>query len=380
MQSNIRGEITARQFDEEVKKGIKIGADEVDGILDHLEDIGIHISTDAVEEIFEKMSAGGMYIGMDDLTAGLTTSNVGAPVQFLQTWLPGTVNIVTAPRMIDTLVGIVSAGSFEDAEVVWPVIENTGLAVPYGDYTQTPRAGWNQNFNRRTVVRFEDGIQVSKVEEARAARMRINSAEEKRKGAALSLNISRNMIGFKGFNSGDGGTYGLFNDPGLPAYTSIPSGTNGATWAVKTYDEIVKDIITMVNALRTRSNGLINAEDTPTTLAVPTNAVGFLATVNALGSQSVRQWIAMTYPQMRVVSAPELNDANSAGVVYLYADFVNDGLSTDGGATFSQVVPTTFMMLGAQRTEKSYVEAYANATAGVILKRPYAIVRYTGVS
>jgi hypothetical protein len=83
---------------------------------------------------------------------------------------------------------------------------------------------------------------------------------------------------------------------------------------------------------------------------------------------------------VRVVSAPQLNNANgNANVFILFADAVNDGLSTDDNKTFIQVVPATFQLLGVQQLAKGYEEDYSNATAGVMVKRPYAVYRASGI-
>ena len=93
----------------------------------------------------------------------------------------------------------------------------------------------------------------------------------------------------------------------------------------------------------------------------------------------MREWLRDTYPAVRVVSAPELNGANGGeNVFYLYADNVTDS-STDDGRTFVQIVPTRFMSLGVEQQAKAYVEDYTNATAGVMVKRPYAVVRRSGI-
>jgi hypothetical protein len=43
-----------------------------------------------------------------------------------------------------------------------------------------------------------------------------------------------------------------------------------------------------------------------------------------------------------------------------------------------QVVPAKFKVLGVEQKAKGYMEDYSNATAGAMLKRPYAMVRYYG--
>jgi hypothetical protein len=57
---------------------------------------------------------------------------------------------------------------------------------------------------------------------------------------------------------------------------------------------------------------------------------------------------------------------------------VNDS-STDGGAVFGQYVPSKFMSLGVERKITEYLEGFANATAGVYCKRPFANVRFFGI-
>jgi len=104
-----------------------------------------------------------------------------------------------------------------------------------------------------------------------------------------------------------------------------------------------------------------------------------LSTVSNYGN-SVREWIDKTYNgRMRIETAPQLNGANGgANVFYLYAEKVED-YSTDGGMTFIQVVPAKFRVLGVTPLAKGFEEDYSNATAGVMCKRPYAVVRYTGI-
>ena len=60
------------------------------------------------------------------------------------------------------------------------------------------------------------------------------------------------------------------------------------------------------------------------------------------------------------------------------AENVNDG-GSDGGAVFVQCVPARFLTIGVEKRAKNYLEDYANATAGVMCKRPYAVYRISGI-
>jgi len=316
---------------------------------------------------------------MDAIEPTVTTGSIPVPIQFLQNWLPGFVYVITAARKIDDLVGIMTSGSWEDEEVVQGVLELTGKAKPYGDYQNVPFSSWNPNWERRTIVRFEEGMQIGMLEEARASRARIDTASSKREAAALALEIERNKVGFFGYNNGNNRTYGILNDPGLPNYTSVPNGASGSPlWSSKTFLEIQKDILTAISTLRNQSQDQIDPQEVDITLAIATAAVDYLAKPSDFGI-SVRQWLREAYPRIRVTSAPEFNSANGgANVFYLYAESVKD-LSTDDGRTFIQVIPAKFQVLGVQQLAKGYLEDYTNATAGVMCKRPYAVVRRSGI-
>jgi major capsid protein len=333
--------------------------------------IGIHLT----DKVINKMIVGAM----DNLQPLITTPSIPTPIQFLQNWLPGFVHVITAARKIDQLVGISVIGAWEDEEIVQGIMELTGTSVPYGDYTNTPLSSWNTNWERRTVVRFEEGMFTGNLDAARAARIQVNASSMNRESAALALEIQRNAIGFYGFNNGANRTYGFLNDPGLPAYVTVAAGASTSTlWSRKTFLEINADIRTMAAGIQTNSQDQINAEDTNMTLVVATAVYQYLTVTSDFGI-SVKDWIKQAYPRMRIVSAPELNGANSnANVAYMYADSINDD-STDDGRAFIQVVPAKFMVEGVQPLVKGTLEGYTNATAGVMCKRPWMIYRASGM-
>jgi len=347
------------------------------GILRELNQAGITITQDGLEKMIAAYKSGA--IAQDSFTQPITTPSITTPVQFLQAWLPGFVHVITQARKIDKLVGITTVGSWEDEEIVQGVMELVGGATPYSDYGNVPMSSWNVNWETRSIVRFEEGMRVSILEEKRAAKIRVNSAESKRNSAALALEINRNTIGFYGYNGGQNRTYGYLNDPALPAYESVSTGAGGGTeWSTKTFLEITGDIREMISSLRTKSGAQIDPKEVDITLAVSTGSVDYLSVTSDFGN-SVQDWLTSTYPRVRVESAPELDEANAGdNVAYMYAETIEDG-STDDNRVFIQAVPTKFITLGVEQRAKEYVEDYSNATAGIMVKRPWAIVRRTGV-
>jgi len=357
---------SGRYFQENAN-GLRVDRDYVmDEIEALLPAIGVGFNRGVLEKLAD--------YAMDTIAQLPITASIATPIQFLQNWLPGIVEVITAKRSIDELTGRTTVGSWEDEQIVQQVMALTGAAQPYQDTTNVPLASWNQTFVTRTVVRFELGLRVGNLEEARSARVRVDSAASKRTSAALQLEIQRNAVGFYGYNSGTGGTYGFLNDPNLPAYVNNPNGV----WASATFANIQQDLLTAFQLLRTQSQGRITPNKDALTLALPTACIDYLATTTDFG-MSVWAWLKEFYPNVRVIDAVQLNGANGgANVFYVYADKVADS-GTDDQNTFVQIVPATFQMLGIQKLAKGYEEDYSNATAGILCKRPYAIVRMTGI-
>lgn len=341
------------------------------------EKLGFAFDEDHLRTMMHAMFKG---FGQDSLQPLITTASMPTLVQFLQAWLPGFVAIETAARRCDDAFGIDFIGMWEDVEVVQGIMEMTGTPQYYQDYSNVPLSSWNVNFNYRNTVQFEEGMRVGVREAKTSARIRVDTAAQKRLAAARALEIVRNQIAWFGFNSGNNLTYGLFNDPGKPAYQTLPNGVSGMPyWLDKTYLEITKDIQFMMATIQNNSQDLVNPQDTATTFLISTDAYQALNTSTDFG-YSVFKYIKDTYPKMRIVSAPELN-ANNGGVGtgFLWADRIDDA-STDGGKTIIQMVQTKFETLGVEQLSKAYIEDYTNSTAGVMIKRPFLLMCVTGIS
>lgn len=346
---------------------VRAYAMDADTTMTTLSNLGINANDRALREF--------MAYSQDAAPAPITTPTASTPVQFLQHWLPDAIKVVTKARVADRLLGRDIAGSWSQEEIVAPVLEHIGQARPYGDKTNDNLAEWNTNFERRTIVRFELDMEVGILEEERAAAMRVNSPAEKRVAIAEGLAIGMNDVAFNGYNGGANRTYGLLNDPNLPNYTAVAQGASGDTkWSTKTFNEITADIKTAMSALRLRSGSNFDPYSDASVLGIADAAIDMLATVNSLGSQSVREWIAMTYPKCRIESVPQFTGANgNANVFYLFAEEIN------GRKVANQYIQDTLRLLGVEKKSKGFVESYSNATAGVLVAQPVGIVRYTGI-
>lgn len=107
-------------------------------------------------KLLNESSAGAMD---SSFVAPATVGSLPTPIQFLQTWLPGFIKVMTAARKIDDIVGVKTVGSWEDQEIVQGIVEPAATATEYGDFTNIPLANWNTNFIKRTIVRGELGME-----------------------------------------------------------------------------------------------------------------------------------------------------------------------------------------------------------------------------
>lgn len=316
------------------------------------------------------------------IVAPVTTGALGTPVQFLQEFLSGVVHILTTARRGDVIAPIVTAGNWYDEEIVQTVVEHLGSPEIYKDHGDIPLASWNQTFDRRTIVRFEMGMQVQKLEEARAGATNINSAQEKRAAVALAFEILRNDVFFNGYNAGTNRTYGVLNDPNLPAFVTVANGGSGdSEWSTKTVAERVSDLVTAFSALRSQSGSQVDPESMPMKLEVAASVKDLMNESDSSFSNgmTVNEWLAKNYPNTTVEAIPEFEGANGGeNVFYLHPDSV-PGSGTDDGATIIQAVPSKMQSLNSVTTMKGYEEGYTNATAGCYVKRGYAVYRASGI-
>ena len=186
--------------------------------------------------------------------------------------------------------------------------------------------------------------------------------------------ISANDIAFYGYNAGVNKTYGLLNDPNMPAYTTLPNGASGySEWSTKTFNEITEDIKSMMAALRVRTGNNFKPERDASVLALGVSCIDALQTVNPLGGTSVWDWLKKTYPNCRVESAIQLDTANSSdNVAYLMAE------SIAGMKVIGQYMQDALRLIGVEQKAKGFLECYSNATAGVLLRVPVGVCRFSG--
>ena len=316
-------------------------------------------------------------------TPTFNPSNIGNLVQFLQEWFPGVIGINTAPRKINNLVGVTTAGRWENEEVVFRIAEPTAVAQTYTDAGAVPLASYNPSFERRTMYRGELGFETGILAQERAALNGFQYATLKREACVAGLAIQLNAIGFYGIAGQS--TYGLLDDIGLGPYITVASKAAGGTqWTGSTtFNEIVGDLITGFTQFRVQTQGLVDPKKDKLKLVLPVAKMDRLSTVNTLGTLSVLEWLKGAYPNCEVDSAPEFGAANAGqDVFYIYSLTRGEQTnisSSDGNAVWHQVVPVADRLIGVQPRAKGILEDHSSATAGTICVAPFCVVRYAGI-
>ena len=313
------------------------------------------------------LEALGISVAEDAAPAPQTTPSVATPVQFAQFWLTNPIKILTRARSLDKVVGRTIVGTWETEQIVATIMERVGQPALYGDFTKAPLANWNVNFETRDNVRFEMGVQVGKLEEARASQMRLNSYALKREAMAEAFDIILNKVGWFGYNGGGKKVYGLLNDTNNTATDS----STVKTWVGQSFDTIVTEILAVVKDRVEALAGNYDPEVDSATLVLPVTQYTYLATVNSLGV-SVRDWLTKSFPKIRIVACAELSEASTTNKPM--ALFFVDKLVGDG--VVQQMVTSTMRLVGAQPMAKGNYEVYSCSTAGTLLRYPLAFKRY----
>lgn len=314
---------------------------------------------------------------MDAAPNPQTAPTAVTPVQFAQYWLTDPIKIITRGRSLDKVVGRTLVGTWDTEQIVATIMERIGQPGLYGDFTKAPLANWNVNFETRDNVRFEMGIEIGKLEKARASQMRLNSYALKRDAMAEAFAILMNNVGWYGYRTDSAnfaGTtkkvYGLLNDPNITAVPNL--GT--ADWAADsvTMDTIVSDIQSIVTTAVANLKGNYDPETDSATLALPITQFVQLGKINTYGI-SARDWLAKTYPKIRVVSCAELVGALSSTDVAL---FIVDKVV--GDTTVQQMVTSALRLVGVQPNAKGSYEVYSCSTAGTLVRYPlgYSVYKF----
>ncbi|MBO4556294.1 MAG: DUF2184 domain-containing protein [Elusimicrobiales bacterium] len=339
--------------------------------LEQLEEFGMSFDEKALRTL---IATHGKDCGMDSSPDMHTTPSASTPIEFVRHWMPETIETLTVGQDIDKTLGRDMAGRFQDEAIVQQIVEFTGKAASYSDRGVGNFADYNINNEVRHIVRHRVDMEVGLLESMTSAEAKRNAAELKRRAVRRILETERNLIGYKGYYEGVNRTYGLLNDPNLPAYETVAAGASASTeWKNKTALEIQKDILSAISKLTEQCAGNFDSDTDKFVILVSQKVKDYLNKSNDY-KLTVKAWLKENYPNAEIRSSAWLNNVNgNQNVMYVFANRL------DGKKVMYNLVQDEVRLIGAVNLGAVSQEQYANACAGVMVVQPLGISRYTGI-
>lgn len=293
-----------------------------------------------------------------DAGLSLGEGNVPALGQFFQFWFTDTVRALYRGRSAKQVYGVDQVGDWTTEQVVQPKLELTGDMALYDDFSRPPLTSYNLGWATRDTVRFEVGVEVTKLEEARAAGMRQNAYQLKKEATILKNDIFTNKVFWNGF---EGRTMGILNSIGES--TSIGFDILAAETTVLS---IQAKFASWVQDLTNRLAGNFDPTRDAVVFNLPLAWQSVMTKTTEFG-WSVSDWLKKQYPNVEIRYSVELED-----LAIVFAPMV-DGV---GKKTVSLLQTSALRLIGAVPTQKGMQECYSSSVAGVLVSCPAAIACY----
>ena len=306
-----------------------------------------------------------------------TVPNIGVPAAYTTYLDPRITEILFAVMAATKLYGETKVGDWTDRFMQFPVSEIVGDVTPYSDFTNSVSSDVNYEFPTRENFLFETSIKYGDLEQATAAKARLNYAGDKQRAASEIIARAHNR--FYLYGVANKRTYGALNDPNLPESETPISVNSKTTWADKVADAgnaatvsnvIYNDINKLVNALMSNNGGNLD-QNSPYVLAVASDRYNYLSLPNSFGLTAL-QMLKDNYPNMTIFQLPELQTASGSMLYLTVPEFMG---SPTGEAAYSEK-----MRFGRMETySTSYVQKAYGGTWGCVIRRPNFVATMTGI-
>lgn len=294
--------------------------------------------------------------------------SAGVPAQFTSYVDPDVVRVVTSPCEAENIFDPVRKGEFGTLEARFIMLEDTGKAAIYGDYSTEGIIGGNASFPRREAYYFQSIINYGDMEAAVSGMAAINLVSERQRAAALALSQARNQFWFYGVEGLE--NYGILNDPRLTAPIAPKAGQAGVKWEEKSATEIFDDIMELMKKLIVQGGGAIRETDPLKLCLSPSSSVN-LSKANEHGV-TVKKLLNESYPNISVVTASEYN-TKAGNLAQLIAAEVSGKNSGELGYTELMYAHNPVQDLS------SYRQKISASSYGAVIRYPFAVAQMLGI-
>lgn len=319
------------------------------------------------------LDAAKRQLAMD--SASVTAPSVGAP-SALYTYLD--------PRIVEILFGVTNAnrffapvkkGSWTDDFTQFPVEEISGNVGPYADYGDGPSSDTNHEFPVRQSFRYQTSLKYGDLEVAKLGVAGIDLASRKQTAAAQVIAIAENKFqfyGVKGLKS-----YGLLNDPNLPASITPISVGGKSTWADKVAANpsdaaniVFNDVMKLWGELASNNGGNVDVNNR-IVLGVSNKVISYLTIPNAYG-KTAKTLLTENFSSIEIVQAPELSTGSGEMLYMVVPELFGE---PTGECAFSE----RFRMGRLVAETSSFRQKASAATWGCVIRRPSLVATMLGV-
>lgn len=301
----------------------------------------------------------------------ITTPNTTVPPELLAYIDPMVVEIMTAPRRAREIFPEMKKGDWTTPYSKWRMDEVTGSTQPYSDYANGTTSGVNSEWATRQQYLFQTAITYGDLEVAMSGVAKLNLAAAKQRAAATKLDIDANKFALNGVAGRE--VYGILNDPNLPAaITAGAAGQGGSTkWDDKTTVQIYNDVLALFSELVSQTAGLID-QNAPLKLCLsPGMAVKLGAATDF--NVSVLDMIQKYFPNLTIVTVPELSSATAGETALMLAEEIN-------GTPVGYIGYGEKMMAGRVIPDlSSFRQKFVSTTYGGVVLQPMGIAQMTGM-
>lgn len=324
------------------------------------------------------VDAAGNLVAMDAAYPLITNANAGIPAM-LSTYIdPKLIQVLVAPmKAAEAAGGEKKTGDWTTRTAMFPMIESSGEATSYGDYSESGSAGANFQFPQRQSYHYQTITQWGERELADAGLAKVDWAAQLNIASALTLNKYQNktyLFGVSGLQN-----YGMLNDPALPAdLTPNTKAATGTAWidsngSVKATNlEILQDIQKMFYTLQGRANGLIDVDTRMTLIMSPKSSVAMTVANGTVTTVTAWDLISKAFPNLTLRTVPEYSTASGEKVQLVVEE--HEGQRTwDCSFTEKMRAHPIIQALSSWKQKKSA------GTWGTVIYRPLFVASMLGV-
>jgi len=312
-------------------------------------------------------------LAMDAVPGIVTTANAAIPAYLANLVDQEEIRVVTQPMKSEEAYGSTQKGNWTTYSTEFRVIESTGFVSSYGDYSESGRSGHNVNFVYRKSYHFQTFARWGEREVDVEALAGVAYISEQSVAAALNLSKFQNKSNFYGISGLT--LYGSLNDPSLFAPIAPTTKTGGPStteWGPGTPPEqIYADIQALFSQLQSQMGGNARKDDAMTLVISPEKDI-YLENANSFGSYTAGQYIKRGFPNLKVVTAPEM-DTSGGSLAQLRLDKVDGKDTTYCG--FTEKLRNHAVI----QKSSSWAQKKSAGTWGFIMRYPIAMAQMLGI-